>query len=56
MLLLWLHLDARHANCIGVKIQQSLGGALLMSGKKSKSRLLQLECFEEYAGLGRRRS
>lgn len=40
----------------GVKIQQSLGRALLMRGKKSKSRLLQLECFEEYAGLGRRRS
>ena len=38
---------ARHAKCIGVKIQQSLGRALLTGGQKSKSRLLQLECFEE---------
>lgn len=41
------------APCTGVKIQQSLGRALLRRGKKSKSRLLQLECFEENAELGR---
>jgi len=40
----------RHAKCIGVKIQQSLGIAPLTRGKKSKSRLLQLECFEENSG------
>jgi hypothetical protein len=40
----------RYAKCIGVKIQQSLGRALLTRGQKSKSRLLQLERFEENSG------
>jgi len=54
MLLLLLHLNARNAACIGVKIQQSLGRALLVRAADLKAVSCSFHASKKMLGYGRR--